>query len=244
MKILIYADDKFKTKQQSLQKIYSQYQVFDLILKTREDLITIDFYQENKRILDESIGGGYWLWKPYFILQELVKLETDEILCYTDAGDIIHPELCDLIPNMMIDHQPLFLIGSEAYENRNCCYTKKKCFERMDCNNAAYWDSPQLEAGISFWKNNDFNIKILKEWLEYCKDYEIISNDLENESPEFKAPRNDQSVLTNVAIKYNLPSTTYIRNWVECGYEYFNMNNIIGRTIEHFMLKHREDLNV
>ena len=38
------------------------------------------FVENNKR------GYGYWLWKPYIILQTLDKMQDNDILLYADAG--------------------------------------------------------------------------------------------------------------------------------------------------------------
>ena len=34
----------------------------------------------------ERGGGGYWLWKPYIILETLSRIEENDILVYVDAG--------------------------------------------------------------------------------------------------------------------------------------------------------------
>jgi hypothetical protein len=33
--------------------------------------LATEFYQEHKQILDRNKGGGYWLWKPFIILEAL-----------------------------------------------------------------------------------------------------------------------------------------------------------------------------
>jgi len=45
------------------------------------------FRQHNKRILSESRGAGYWIWKPYIILRHLFYEATsaEHVVCYSDA---------------------------------------------------------------------------------------------------------------------------------------------------------------
>ena len=44
---------------------------FNLTLSFGPENIPAQFYHENEAILSLARGGGYWLWKPYFILQVL-----------------------------------------------------------------------------------------------------------------------------------------------------------------------------
>ena len=44
------------------------------------------FWESNKDILSRSRGGGYWLWKPYFIARTLRLLQEGDYLVYCDAG--------------------------------------------------------------------------------------------------------------------------------------------------------------
>ena len=57
-----------------------------IIALSRKDLVKTGFYQQHKSILDQPRGAGYWLWKPYYILETLKKLEENDILIYADAG--------------------------------------------------------------------------------------------------------------------------------------------------------------
>ena len=40
---------------------------FDAVINYKSQHIDQKFYEENKRILDQNRGEGYWLWKPYII---------------------------------------------------------------------------------------------------------------------------------------------------------------------------------
>ena len=47
--------------------------------------IDADFYRRNRRILNHPRGGGYWLWKPYFIQRTLAGMKEGDYLFYCDA---------------------------------------------------------------------------------------------------------------------------------------------------------------
>lgn len=41
--------------------------------------------KQNKNVLDQQKGAGYWLWKPYVITRVLKSLNDGEFLMYVDA---------------------------------------------------------------------------------------------------------------------------------------------------------------
>src|SRR4051812_31036380 len=50
-------------------------------------LVETPFYQQNQGILDVARGGGYWLWKPYIILDTLRDIaHEDDFVIYWDVG--------------------------------------------------------------------------------------------------------------------------------------------------------------
>jgi hypothetical protein len=84
-------------------------------------------------------------------------------------------------------------------------WTKRDCFVLMDCDSKEYWNSPQVQAGINIWKNTPRVRSFLEEWLEYCKDPRIITDQPntcgEDNLTEYQDHRHDQSILTNLLIK-------------------------------------------
>jgi len=88
-------------------------------------------------------------------------------------------------------------------------WTKRDTFVLMGCDNEHYWNQTQLEAGLIGLKNNKFNNDLIEEWISFCGNEQIISNS-PNESglnnlDGFIDHRQDQSILTNLQIKYNIP---------------------------------------
>ena len=65
----------------------------------------------------------------------------------------------------------------------------------------------QLEAGVQVWKKTEQSANIVTDWMKYCLDPRIIKDDpstLGEEMSSFNAHRNDQSILTNIAIREGL----------------------------------------
>lgn len=223
--LLMYADKAYLPFRDKTVTDLKQTHIFNsYILKTRSDLIDTEFYFKNKTILDCPRGGGCWAWKPYFILEALNMLPDNEILFYIDSMDyIVNPyhlkKLCD---KKFETYDYLFFTGNNPQKE----YTRYDCFYLMDCLQEKYFNQIQMEAGIMFLKNTSFIKEFIKEWLHYCLNYQIISFDAKNiygdNDPIFKEHRDDQSVLTNLICKYNIPTipiTDEIRNsQIHCNY--------------------------
>jgi len=239
MNILTFSDENYEKEKIVISKLSKKYN-YNHISKTKKDLIETKFYQDNKQILDNKRGAGYWLWKPYFILNEVLLLKENDYLIYTDCGDVFSNKIYNYLDNEIKNHD-IILMSSFS---KNTIYTKRDCFILMNCDNDKYWNSPQIEAGFSIWKKTDFSIKILNEWLKYCSILEIINDENKNENfSDFIDHRHDQSILTNLSIKYNLFNTHHLRNFIECNYKYYNFNPNsfdTSREINNFLFENKD----
>ncbi len=101
----------------------------------------------------------------------------------------------------------------------NSQWTKRDCFVLMNCDNTAYWQAPHVEAGVVVVKKTEVAEAIVAEWLHYCRDERIIT-DLANtcELPNINLHdhRHDQSILTNLSVKYRLPVVADMKKFVSC----------------------------
>jgi hypothetical protein len=232
-----YADENFKNQQEFLNKIHGE--DFNLQSYTRSWLETTDFYQENKEILNDKVGAGWWIWKPYVILETMKNAQEGDLIVYCDCGDMFSPGLKSYVQSSIGEEDLcLLLVGN----SKNKEFTKRDCFVLMDCDEEDYWNSAQLEAGFMVWKVSEKSKEIVSEWLRYCKDPRIINNDssvLKEELPEFKEHRNDQSIITNLAVREGLSvGGPEYRNFVECDYDYWYERGSkgYGREIEQFLI--------
>lgn len=234
-KLVTFADEKYREQQIFINSVAKTMGMATLPF-TEKDLEGTNLYSS------DVAGAGYWIWKPYVILEALNQSNEDDIIMYCDCGDAFHPELKQYVEKHIDDTCLLVLGGAKNSE-----WTKRDCFVYMNCDEKDYWDCPQLESGISFWRVSETSKKIVSEWLEYCKDIRISGNSEnvsgENNLPGFKEHRNDQSVLTNIACRDGLlVDSGGIRNYIECNYDYWIERNekygfTLGRPIDSFLLK-------
>jgi hypothetical protein len=209
-----YADEKYAIYQKALKDKAST--IFDKVFSFNRDwLVKTDFYKENSKILDQSRGGGYWIWKPYVILESFKELDYGDIIFYTDAGDTFKTEITLFL-------KKYFTLTSNdsiltAFSNIQKDFTKRDCFILMKCDESKYHNANQLEAGNLAFKKTDRIISVLEEWLKFCKNEHIVT-DIPcihgKNFPTFRDHRHDQSILTNLAIKHNLHINNHLAQYI------------------------------
>ena len=157
-----------------------------------------NFYNENKEILSEQRGAGFWLWKPYFILKTLNKLNDGEILIYCDTAMKFVSSITPYIQNMRSSIL-LFQHSDNWIEKK---WTKGDIFKYFNCiDNKNITDTKQLDASHSIWKKDKSSIAFVSEWLELCKNKHFIddSKSIEPNLEGFHENRHDQSLLSVLA---------------------------------------------
>lgn len=177
---------------------------------TQDELKTTDFWTKNSYILSQPRGSGYFAWKPFLILETFKDLQDNDVVLYSDAGLKVIKPLTPLFK--VFEQRPevdrvIFRVPWVEVNHIAKMWTKRDCFVLMNCDEAKYWNAPMTNGAISLWKKCDANISLLNEWLKYCRDPRIITDDLnmcgQPNFPEFRGHRHDQSILTNLSIKYN-----------------------------------------
>lgn len=170
-----------------------------------EDIKDSVFYAENRKILDQPKGIGYWLWKPYIILETMKNLSEGDIVIYSDCGIefIGSPEP---VINICQKQQPVLLFANGDF--KNLLWTKRDCFVLMGCDNESYWNGRHCDAAFSLFRKSEESIHFLNEWLKFGSDQRIIT-DLPNQCgkenlPGFIEHRWDQSVLSLLAQLHQL----------------------------------------
>jgi hypothetical protein len=73
--LINYANNLFKKSQKINSETAKSIGNFNKIISYKEKDIEKDFKEKNKKILIQKRGGGYWLWKPYFIKKNIEKLK-------------------------------------------------------------------------------------------------------------------------------------------------------------------------
>lgn len=205
-----FANEEYYKSLDLLEKTSLEIGKIDNFYKyTREWLEKTEFYHKNKYILDKERGNGVWLWKPFIILKTFESLKDGDVVIYSDAGLKVIDNINHLFK--VFQERPelprmIFKVPWVGIQHIAKMWTKRDCFVLMKCDEPIYWNAPMTNGAISLWMKNNENIELLNEWMKYCRDPRIITDDMNmcgyHNFPEFKSHRHDQSILTNLSIKY------------------------------------------
>jgi len=199
-----YADKVFEKQQKFALKAARFRGKFDAIYGfTRQDIDEI-FYIQHKYILNQKRGGGYWLWKPYFINKSLSTLNNGDYLFYSDAGAFFLKKVDILIDELNKYDQDIMGFELPLIEEQ---WTKKELFIRMNCEESFYFESNQILASFMLIKKTNFSEKFFNEFLKIsCDEINITDKFLENvkQNDDFICHRWDQSIFSLLYKKYNL----------------------------------------
>lgn len=203
--VINYADDNFKVQQNYCTKTAYKKGKADRVIEYTPKDIDNEFFNKNKEILSQRRGGGYWLWKPYFINKTLNSIEENDYLMYCDSGVYYIDSIYKLIDEMNKNNDELMVFELPFMERK---YTKRDAFVFMECNNAEYTETNQVLATYILMKNTPKVRGIMLEWLNYMQN-DFIVDDRENilgqeNYSDFIDHRHDQSILSLLTKKYDI----------------------------------------
>ena len=210
-KLLLFCSSNYTNIKEEL--IQNRYKLFDIVNLLNEN----DLDDNIKSIIDNIIkqygerGYGYWVWKPYIILQELNKLNEGDILVYLDCHcklDKIKDNF-DLIVNQLNKDKLIIAINGA----NDLSYTTTKLKEAVE-NELNYKFSEeelhsfQYEAGILFIKKCKFTINFFKQYFNIMLNHidvitDIYNNEINNHK-DFIENRHDQSVCSLLSKYYKI----------------------------------------
>ena len=208
-----------------------------------EDLKNTEVYKQNPEYFTVEKKYGWCAWKPLLILETMKNLQEGDKIVLCDVEDVLHPQLFPYVDMVMGDDPCLLVMGDPNPQKKT---VKRDCFVYMDCDEDTYWNSPQLEAGITFWTVCKEAKIILEEYLKWCLDERVNGEDSnfsgEGNFPEFGGySAKDQAILTNMALRDGLPvDNGDIRNYIECNANYWYERNqqtgyTLSRPVDQYM---------
>jgi len=212
--ICFYTNEKFRVRENFLKKYYEE-KGFIVLPYHSENIKKDKFYEENKEVLDCKVGDGYWLWKPKIILDTFNIIEQNDIVIYTDAGDILNINYNDVLD--FFQSNDYYFSNWGGYRTPQKYHTKRDCFILMDCDSEIYHNTAQIEAGFFIVKKTDDNTNLMNEYLKYCSVKQIVDDEdskLGKNFENWQFHRHDQSILTNLIIKHKLNFSNYFDNQI------------------------------
>lgn len=207
--MLLYDDESGVYSNHINKLIHSikQFSDFEIIVFTKSQINKDkQFIKDNADILNQSRGGGYWLWKPYIIHKTLQKLNENDILFYIDSTYYFTEEFSELYRN--VNKQNILIWknkpNEESYLFKNWCkmdiILKHNLYKEVFIKNMEIcW------AGAIVLQKNNTITNLINNWFTICccKDITDSPSEVTN-SYDFIDHRHDQSLLSIVLHKYNI----------------------------------------
>lgn len=168
---------------------------FDILISYKQQHIDQKFFEENKHILNQKRGSGYWLWKPYFILKTLESLPEGSIIMYNDAGLSFSGDIDHFIQQINTSKKDLVFFNN-FHINRG--YVKKETYKFMKADETLC-NKTQLDASSIIIRKSPQSVEFIKKWLKLCKDERLLTDKKFSDEPEdkdFIDHRHDQAILT------------------------------------------------
>ena len=199
-----YADRNYKNAQKINAKTAYKYGKVDRVVEYSPNDLSDEFRKKNADILKEQRGGGYWLWKPYIILDALSRVQNGDYVLYTDSGISFIDDVHYLINALEKSGQGIMCF---ALGNIERMWTKRDAFILLGCDEERYINSPQIMATVILVKKTAQSIQMMNEYLLYAQDRRILTDDpssLGNDYEGFVENRHDQSIWSLLCKKYEV----------------------------------------
>lgn len=195
------------------------------------------FWQEHESFIQSNKRGfGYWIWKPFLVLQCLEEMKEGEGLLYLDGGchlnlnegsilklkNYFHTaEKTGMLVTQLFDGQ----FGFESLSEKS--WTKKELLDLLEVSEPNR-SSGQFQSGIIFVINNSENRRLIANWLDLCQtnNYGFLTGNslVEQNYSSFVEHRFDQSIFSALAKNNGISGfrdeTYWESSWLTEGHDF------------------------
>ena len=171
----------------------------------------------NKEIFSAKRGAGYWLWKPWIILNTMLNIARPcDIICYCDAGTVwesskyILTKLAAKIKYGVMTFMHNINGWNHEHQTTERWWSKRDAMILLGVDIDEMYDTVQRKATYSCYQVNPDSIHFVSEWLYFAMDKRIISDDKGalgmNDLDKFVDNRHDQTIMSLLSKKYGIPA--------------------------------------
>ena len=211
-----YGDEKFKDSRERICKEAENTGWFSTITCYTNNDYSLDFYNKNKEILNLKLGekgGGFMIWKPYFVKKKLDEIDFKDFLIFLDAGSTINnngKKRFEEYLNIVSENET----GILSFKYTNDYFLEKKwtineIFYYFNVeNNNEIIDTYQILSGLQIIPKKQKSIEIINKWYETVKINPYLFTNYYNKNQNksyFKDNRHDQSILSIIKKIYKCP---------------------------------------
>lgn len=194
-----YGDDKYKNSKQRIKKEAINFGFDRVDIYGRED-ITQDFIDKTQPYINHPRGGGYWLWKPFFLKKTFDMMNHGDYCVYADAGCTINSFGRERFKYYLslLDNSESGVFRFKFGSTSEYVFTSQKVFEFFNkIDDQEFQSTSHLMATILIFKKNENSENFVNKYFEITINSPEIFSDTFNDYKridEFSDHRHDQSV--------------------------------------------------
>ena len=190
---------------------------FDVCVQFNAQSIDSEFKKRNSMAFNSlAPSSKYWIWKPYIVWKTLHTMNENDVLFYADSGSHFVDNF-ELGPICLMAETNVD-IAVFQYQQQEKIHSKADAFLLMNCMEEKCQELPQLTAAFVLLRKTPRSLEFVSQWLTYAQDFRILNNDPSQMVPdpqEFQGHRNDQSIISILAKKWNLEQWPDPSQWGE-----------------------------
>ena len=157
---------------------------------------------DHPAIMSAKRGAGYWLWKPFIVLDAMRGLPDGTPVLYTDVAMTFIADPAPLLA--LAKEHPVSVFETGGLPQAK--WTKRDCFVALDADTPEYWELNQLSGGFQLYRTGPKAREFLHD-LATAMSNEAALTDAPNicglpDLPGFVTHRHDQAILTILARKH------------------------------------------
>lgn len=201
-----FATPNFSQSAQTLRRSARRFGVSDVAIYGPRDAAVKRMLAENPWVSLETRGAGYWLWKPYILLDAMEHVPEGTPILYTDVA-VYHLAAPGPLLKLAGDAD-IVLFSHDCPDWTQAVFTKRDCFVLLDADTPRDWERLQLDAAFQLYRAGPHARAFLEEMKDAMRDPRVISDQAnmcgKPDLPGFRDHRHDQSVLTILAARHGI----------------------------------------
>ena len=199
-----FGDSRYARSRKRLKRQADRFNLFKSIYLYDEHDLSESFVANFEDRLKAGVRGfGYWVWKPWIILETLKRLESGDVLLYVDMGchlKVGGKEKLLMYVDEVASNESGFLVSQLDEDKREKYWTKGDLIDHFKVGDSPeITETPQYQANIIFIRKTPQTVALIESWLEvFYNNFQLV-DDTPSVSPnatDFQENRHDQSVLS------------------------------------------------
>lgn len=150
-------------------------------------------------IRSQRRGCGYWIWKPYILLDVWKRAKDGDVIVYADAGCTLNLQGMARFNEYvdMVVAKPDGLLAMRLPNHKQKVWTKGDTLQRLNCGDACRNEN-QIIGTYFMMRKSAKNRKLIQEWLDIATEdnYRYLA-DAPSQAPNdpaYSDHRHDQSI--------------------------------------------------